>query len=235
METNEADGKIAVRVRLLELKFPSHKPGSDQTGNAASLTSCIGFTNHDSLMKRNFYGVSSAWLCLALIFTLCPPAANAVLTGYLKIDDIPGESRAAEHEDEIDVIGIEWKISRNLSDAGSGRTTGRSTVTPLKVKKFTDKSSPYLALAVLNGRSLPEVTLAVRRDSGDTHLDYLIITMTNVQVTSYEIKSDDSENAAPVEEVGFYFESVNYKYVEQAEDHSAGDEHEVEYDIAAGA
>lgn len=152
---------------------------------------------------------------------------------YLKIGDIPGESQRVDHEDEIDVFGLEWKIVTEDADAGTTRTRGRAKVTPLKVRKRVDKATPYLALAALNGRVLPEATLAVRKDSGEAHLDYLVITMTNVRVTSYAVASKDGEDV-PVEEVGFTFEAINYKYVEQADDHSAGDEHEIEYDIAAG-
>lgn len=146
---------------------------------------------------------------LALIFALCPLGANAVLTGYLKIGDISGESQRAEHEGEIDVYGIQWKISRANSST-DGRTRASATVSPLVVKKRIDKSSPYLALAALNGRSLPTATLAVHKDSGDAHLDYLVITMTNVMVTSYEVITKDGEDV-PVEEVGFSFNTVNYK------------------------
>ena len=57
--------------------------------------------------------------------------------------------------------------------------------------------------------------------------------MTNVRVSSYAVASKDGEQV-PVEEVGFTFETIRCKYVEQADDHSAGDEHEIEYDIATG-
>lgn len=176
----------------------------------------------------------SKWIvCLTLLGVLSPPGVDGGLTGYLKIGDIPGESQATGHEREIDVHGIEWKISTPSASAGSGRVRGRAEVGPLKVKKFTDKSSPYLVLASLNGRAFPEITLTLRKDSGEAHLDYLVITMTNVSVSSFEVTSAGNEDN-PVEEVGFVFEEIKYKYVEQADDHSAGDEHEIEYDIAAG-
>lgn len=170
---------------------------------------------------------------MALLALLCPLGGNAALTGYLKIGDIPGESQRADHEEEIDVHGIEWKIESDSSSVDGGRTRARAKVGPLKVRKFIDKSSPYLALAAMNGRVLPEATLAVRKDSGEAHLDYLVITMSNVRVTSYEVQSKDALDT-PVEEVGFTFETINYKYVEQADDHSAGDEHEIEFDLTAG-
>jgi len=162
------------------------------------------------------------------MFALCPLGLDANLTGYLKIGDIAGESKRAGHEEEIDVHGIQWKIE--APDATSGRTRTPAVVGPLKVAKFVDASSPYLALASMQGKSIPEVILAVQNDST---LDYLTITLSNVRVVSYEIKSKEGD-AKPAEEVSFSFEAIKYKYVVQEDDHSAGDEHEIEYDIAAG-
>ncbi|MEL6682860.1 MAG: type VI secretion system tube protein Hcp [Pseudomonadota bacterium] len=159
------------------------------------------------------------------------------LTGYLKIDDIPGESKRADHEDEIDVHGVHWKIEQLSSAArGSGRTQSRAQVESLVCYKETDASSVYLALSCMQGKSIPSATLALRKDSGDAHLDYLIITMENVVVTGFEMENDgtDPNDQIVTEKLSLAFEKVNMKYTIQADDHSAGDEHETEFDIVAG-
>ena len=46
--------------------------------------------------------------------------------------------------------------------------------------------------------------------------------------------SPDDENQMIEEQFGLAFENVKVKYTVQADDHSAGDEHEIEYDIAQG-
>lgn len=159
------------------------------------------------------------------------------LSGYLKIDDIQGESRRVDHEDEIDVKGVHWKIEHATSSArGSGRTRSRARVDSLTCYKETDASSAYLALACLQGKSFDEMVLTLRKDSGDAHLDYLIITMENVLVSGFEMMNDgsDADDDVVTERVALSFEKVNYQYTVQADDHSAGDEHEVEFDIVAG-
>ena len=158
------------------------------------------------------------------------------LTAYLKIGDIAGESRRAEHEDEIDVHGLQWKIAQQsslLQRVGRGRARARATVDALTCLKFTDASSPYLALACFQGRSFPEATLAVRKDSGEAHLDYLVITMENVTVSGYEMSNDAGDDEVVAERLGLTFEKVTYTYIVQNDDQSSGDEHEVEFDIAA--
>ena len=57
------------------------------------------------------------------------------------------------------------------------------------------------------------------QDSGEAHLDYLIITMENVQ----------KNRTTP-----FETEDIGAKAT-GGDDHSAGDEHEIEYDVSAGA
>jgi type VI secretion system secreted protein Hcp len=100
--------------------------------------------------------------------------------------------------------------------------------------KRLDASSPYLALACVRGRSFDEVVLSVRRDSGDAHLDYLVITMENVLVAGYEMMNDaDDVDQAVTEQVALSFDKVTYKYTVQADDHAAGDEHEVEFDVVS--
>jgi type VI secretion system secreted protein Hcp len=157
------------------------------------------------------------------------------LTGYLLVPDVAGESQRAEHEDEIDVHSIEWGITQGAAaQMGRGRSKARAEVKTLKLNKFYDASSPYLALACMQGKSFDEVVLSVRKDSGEAHLDYLIITMTNVIVSDYFILPTGPDELQIEEMVGLAFENVTVKYTVQADDHSAGDEHEIEYDIAAG-
>lgn len=159
------------------------------------------------------------------------------LTGYLKIGDIAGESQRTEHEDEIDIHDIMWNIEQgSAAQVGKGRSRARAQVGALMLKKFVDASTPYLQLACMQGKSFPDMVLSVRKDSGDAHLDYLIITMENVTISKSEILGiGDVEGGEIMEEaLGLVFENVTVKYVVQADDHSAGDEHEISYDIAAG-
>ena len=161
--------------------------------------------------------------------------------GYLKIDDIAGESKRADHEDEIDVHGVSWQIKQRSSAAiGSGRTQSRAEIGAVYMLKFADAASPYLALAAMRGTSIPEATLMFRKDSGEAHLDYLKITMTNCIVSHYEmldpLEQEDGDDLQVIRErIALSCEKITVVYTVQADDHSAGNEHEVEYDIVAAA
>lgn len=163
------------------------------------------------------------------------------LVGYLKIEDIKGESKRADHEDEIDVHAVHWEIKQKSSaNIGSGRTQSRAEIGAVVLYKWYDAASPYLALAAMQGKSIPEATLMFRKDSGEAHLDYLKITMTDVIVSHYEmldsVRQGEEDDIQMIRErFALSCEKINVLYTLQAEDHSAGDEHEVEYDIVKAA
>lgn len=139
--------------------------------------------------------------------------SHGQLTAYLKIGDIQGESQRVDHEDEIDIHGISWSIE--VPQESTVRRS-RARPGPLILRKFVDASSPYLALAPLKGEIIPSATLAVRKDSGEAHLDYLIITMENVQVTSVKTSSPENREDGQQlrEEVGLTFSKITYKYID---------------------
>jgi type VI secretion system secreted protein Hcp len=158
-------------------------------------------------------------------------------TGYLKIEDIKGESKRAEHEDEIDCFGVEFNASQSSSSAvGSGRTRGRATLSDFTFHKWMDASSPYLMFACAKGKSFKEMVFAVRKDSGDVHLDYLVITLTNCIISGYKMSQSAAEAANEElisEEIKVSYEEIKFKYVLQADDHSKGNDHEVGYNLVA--
>jgi type VI secretion system secreted protein Hcp len=157
------------------------------------------------------------------------------MTGYMKMPDIAGESRRADHEEEIDILSIDWSMSQAANmQIGSGRTSSRATVNPIGITKIYDASSPYLALACMQGKAFDEVVISFRQDSGDVHLDYLKITLTNVVISSYNMNGS-AMGEDITDALSLSFEEVKVLYTMQADDHSSGDEHEIEYDVASGS
>ncbi|MCG6898358.1 MAG: type VI secretion system tube protein Hcp [Thiocapsa sp.] len=157
------------------------------------------------------------------------------LSAYMKVTDINGESKAAGHEDEIDLYDIQWLLEQEpRAMIGSGRTRGRAQINPVYVYKWYDAASPYLAQACMKGKSIEEIVILVRKDSGDAHLDFLQITLTNSLISHYEVLGEYEGTKAIHEKVGIAAQKLKVKYIIEAEDHSAGDEHEIEYDVAAG-
>lgn len=154
--------------------------------------------------------------------------------GYLKIDDIKGESTASGHEDEIDVYGMTWIVYQSeLATVGSGRRRGRAEVSDLKIMKYVDSSSPYLIDSSLRSKSFDEVVIELKQTSGGGNSIYYTYTLQNVIISGFETITNP--NGRPMETISLNFEKIKVKYQEFNQDGSMGDEHEIEYDIAAGA
>lgn len=153
-----------------------------------------------------------------------------VFTGFLRIPDIDGESRRHDHEGEIEISGLNWSFQNpDARSELSGRSSGRSEASALTLTKFVDKSSVYLAAAVMHAKHFDEVVITVRKDSGDTHLDYLQIELQNVVISDLNMSAEGG--ALITETVSLISENIQIRYTEQADDHSAGSEHEFRFDV----
>jgi type VI secretion system secreted protein Hcp len=155
-------------------------------------------------------------------------------SGYLKIDDIPGESKRSGHEGEIVVSSFSWSAHRSaFRNSGGQRESGLPEIQALSLTKDYDAASPYLSLACIKAKNLGDVVLTLRKDAGDEHIDFLTITMTNVLIESYSVGGGGGGN--PVDTITMSFDSIHQKYIEDAGDLTAGTEHEMEYDILAAS
>ena len=158
------------------------------------------------------------------------------VSGYMKIAEIPGECGRKDHEEEIIISSLSWSAARPMTNTpGVGRSTGMANVSSLSITKLYDKSSPYLSQAVLLATSFPKIIVTLRKDSGETHLDYLTITLGDCMIESYNFSGASEVETPPMESVSIVFNKLKVLYIEQASDHSAGGEHEFEYDLVAGA
>ena len=154
--------------------------------------------------------------------------------GYLKIDDIKGESQRTDHEEEIIIASFSFGASRStFRNSGGQREPGLPDLQAVSISKDYDASSPYLALACLNGKNLGEVVLTLRKDQGDAHSDFLTVTMSNTMVESYS--TSGAVGANPMDTFSLSFDKIKVKYLQDTDDLTAGNEHEVEYDVLKAA
>ena len=151
---------------------------------------------------------------------------------FIKIGELKGESRDKVHKDEIDVLAWSWGISNSGSaQVGGGAGAGKCNVQDLSFTKYLDKASPDLMLACCNGKHFPKATLTVRK-AGENPLEYLLITMEEVLVTSLSTGGSGGEDRL-TENVSLNFAKVKVQYKEQTETGAVGDKPEMGWDIAA--
>ncbi|EGV31178.1 type VI secretion system effector, Hcp1 family [Thiorhodococcus drewsii AZ1] len=153
---------------------------------------------------------------------------------FMKIDSVKGEAQDDSHKGEIDVLAWSWGMSQaGTMHTGGGGGGGKVSVQDLSFTKWIDKSSPNLMEYCSNGKQYKEAKLTVRKAGGDTPLEYIIITMTDVIVTSVSTGGSGGEDRL-TENVSLNFAAVKVDYQPQKPDGSKdGGAIKYGWDIAA--
>jgi type VI secretion system secreted protein Hcp len=154
------------------------------------------------------------------------------IDAFIKIKDVDGESVVKGHEDEIDVLAWGWGMSNaGTTHTGKGAGGGKVNVQDLSFTHAVDSSTPNLMQACATGKHFDDAVMTLRK-AGETPLDYIIITLTNVIVTSVSTGGSQGEESL-TENITLNFSKYKYAYQPQSSSGGAeGGAIETEYDIA---
>jgi type VI secretion system secreted protein Hcp len=153
---------------------------------------------------------------------------------FIKIGDIEGESGDAKHAGEIDVLAWSWGMSQSgTTHMGSGGGAGKVTIQDLSFTKWVDRGSNTLMLYCCSGHHMDKAVLTVRK-AGKTPLEYILITMEEVLVTSLSTGGSGGEDRL-TENVTLNFAKVKFSYVPQKKDGSGEAARDLIWDIAGNA
>ena len=137
---------------------------------------------------------------------------------FIKIGDLKGESQDKVHADEIDVLAWSWGMSQSgTMHVGGGGGAGKVAVQDLSITKWIDKSSAPLMQACSQGDQYKEAKLTVRKAGGKSPLEYVILIMTDVIVTSISLGGSGGEDRL-TENITLNFASYKYEYQPQKPD-----------------
>ena len=138
---------------------------------------------------------------------------------FLKIDGIQGESKDAKHANEIDVDAFSWGETNVVSHAGGGGGgAGKVAMQDFHITKHLDKASPVLFLACASGKHFPKAILSARK-AGQGQQDYLVITLSDVVVSGYQVGGAESGEAG-VDQTSLAFSRIVFEYRPQKPDGS---------------
>ena len=133
---------------------------------------------------------------------------------FLKIPGVNGESRDDKHKDEIDVLAWSWGMSQSGTVGhGAGAGAGKVAVQDLSLTKFIDLATADLMQACCHGTHFPEAKLTVRK-AGESPLEYLIVTMKDVLVSSVSTGGSGGEDRL-TENVTLHFAEIKVDYTQQ--------------------
>jgi type VI secretion system secreted protein Hcp len=107
--------------------------------------------------------------------TTQPGGPNADI--FLKLDGVPGGSTDDHHKGEIDVESFTFNAKRAI---------GKVSVSPLRILKVFDASSPKLMQDATSGRHIKSGVLTFRRSGDPDGVEFLTYKLSDVVVSSYE-------------------------------------------------
>lgn len=113
---------------------------------------------------------------------------------FLKITGVDGEVTDRTHGKEIQVLAWSWGMSQSGSThTGTGGGAGKASVQDLSLTKYIDKSSTVLMMGCCKGTHYDDAVLTVRK-AGDMPLEYVIIKMREVIITSISTGGSGGED-----------------------------------------
>lgn len=157
---------------------------------------------------------------------------------FLKFADsanIKGESKDKTHPKEIDVLAWSWGMSQSGTfHTGGGGGAGKANFQDVSVTKWVDVASYALMDALANGTHIDDATLYVRKAGGKAPLEYIVIKMEKVMVTSVSTGGSGGEDRL-TENVTLNFAKVNFAYTEQKDDGTGDTAKEFKWNIEENA
>jgi type VI secretion system secreted protein Hcp len=158
---------------------------------------------------------------------------------FLTFDEaakIKGETQDKKFKEKngIDVLAWSWGMSQSgTTHMGEGGGGGKANFQDLSFTHYVDAASCDLMSASANGKHIPKAELTVRK-AGDKPLEYIIITMEEVIVTSISTGGSGGEDRL-TENVTLNFAKFTMKYKSQGKAGAEDKPSQFTWDIAANA
>lgn len=135
---------------------------------------------------------------------------------FLEIKEAEGESTIKDKA--IDILAFSWGMSQSGNfHSGGGGTSGKVNVQDISLTKYIDKASTKLMLSCASGAHYPKAVLTVRKAAGDKPVDYFVVTLENLIVSSISTGGSGGEDRL-TETVSLHFEKVTVDYQIQKKD-----------------
>ena len=135
----------------------------------------------------------------------------------LELDGIPGESIDAQRPGAIEIQSFSFGASNSGTIVGGGGGAGKVSFSDITFSKNLDKSSPILYLHCAQGKHIPKATLYVRKSGSDKPVEYYVITLSDVLVTSVQTSGG---GGLPMESLSLNFAKIEFSYAAQKPDGS---------------
>jgi type VI secretion system secreted protein Hcp len=150
---------------------------------------------------------------------------------FMKIDKADGESQSSKHKSEIELLSWSWGASNPTTIVGAGMSAGKVSMSDISFTKRVDKASPKLLGLCVTGDHAANATISCQKQTGQkTPEDFLIIKLTEVYVSSYQVGGSSGEDTG-TESISVSYATIDYDYKVQDKDGNLKSGGEVKYDL----
>ena len=149
---------------------------------------------------------------------------------FLKVDGMPGSSTNTNHKDEIELLWYCFGFSSRTDSPGCYAAAGRNVFDITDFDGFhfemaDNKATPKLLTAYLSNSTINTVTFSAQSGSllggGGGGSDYLVVTLSDVKVTSYFHLADE-DYRMPIVQSSLSFSKIQMHYKGDGPTVSAG-------------
>ena len=154
---------------------------------------------------------------------------------FLKLsNNIKGESQDTTYKDNIDVLAWSWGLTQSgTTHVGGGGGGGKVNVSDISLTKYVDLASNDLIKRCTSGEHIEKAELIVRKAGGKSPVEYFILKMETVMITSYQTGGSKDGLDRIQETLTLNFRKFEITYTLQEDSGAAGPQTTSGWDIAA--
>ena len=136
---------------------------------------------------------------------------------FLILDGIEGESLDQKYAGKIEIKNWEWHTTNNVRwDINQGGQSTKVDIKDIELKKICDKASVTLYQCCVTGKHIKNGKIVCRKNDGDSKVEYLIVTLTDIMITKVDWMGD-GQSPSLDENVGLSFAEFRLDYSVQAD------------------
>jgi type VI secretion system secreted protein Hcp len=140
---------------------------------------------------------------------------------FLYLDQIEGESLDLTHKNKIEIKNWQWTTENFVRwDVNQGGQSTRVKIDHIELNKICDKASVTLYQNCVTGKHIKNGKIICRKNDGDTKVEYLIVTLTDIMVTKVNW-TGDGDSPSLNETIGLAFAEFRLDYKVQDDSGSA--------------
>jgi type VI secretion system secreted protein Hcp len=154
---------------------------------------------------------------------------------FLKFESggIKGESQDSKHKEEIEIDSFSFGCSQSGTFAvGSGGGAGKVSFQDAHFVSRASQAGPKIMLACATGEHLSKAIVTFRK-AGKEQQEYLVLTFTDVLVSSYQLGGASGDGVLPTESYSLNYAKVEAQYKPQQASGSLGGVVKGGYDLKA--